>query len=140
MSYIQLFCFADGWCPQSVLFKGQLYIITCRCVGTHVQCKYIYIHMCVPSCVQFLVTPRIVAHQAPLSMGFSRQEYWSGLPFPPSADLPNPEIEPVSPESQADFSPLSHRGSPYTYILRSLFTASFLTTQILIQSSEVILL
>ena len=38
-----------------------------------------------------------VALQAPLSMGFPRQEYWSGLPFPSSGDLPNPGIEPVSP-------------------------------------------
>ena len=40
-------------------------------------------------------TPRTVARQALLSMGFSRQEYWSGLPFPPSGDLPNPRIEPA---------------------------------------------
>ena len=39
------------------------------------------------------VTPWIVALQSPLSMGFSRQECWSGLPFPPPEDLPNPEIE-----------------------------------------------
>jgi len=45
-------------------------------------------------------TLRTVAHQAPLSMGFSRQEYWSGLPFPPG-DLPNPGIEPASPVSPA---------------------------------------
>ena len=43
-----------------------------------------------------LCTPWSVAHQAPLSMGFSRQEYWSGLPCPPPGDLPDPEIEPVS--------------------------------------------
>ena len=43
-----------------------------------------------------LVTPWTVAHQAPLSMGFFRQEYWSRWPFPPPGDLPNPEIEPVS--------------------------------------------
>ena len=43
------------------------------------------------------VTPWTVAHQAPLSMGFSRQEYWSGLPFPPPGDLPNPGMEPESP-------------------------------------------
>ena len=43
------------------------------------------------------VTPWTVAHQAPLSMGFSRQEYWSGLPFPSPGDLPNPGIEPESP-------------------------------------------
>ena len=43
-----------------------------------------------------------VAHQAPPSMGFSRQEYWSGLPFPSPGDLPNPGIEPRSPTLQAD--------------------------------------
>ena len=42
-----------------------------------------------------IVTLWTVAHQAPLSMGFSRQEYWSGLPCPPTGDLPNPGIEPV---------------------------------------------
>ena len=41
-------------------------------------------------------TPQTVAHQAPLSMGFSRQEYWSGLPCPPPGDLPDPRMEPVS--------------------------------------------
>ena len=44
-----------------------------------------------------LCNPRTVAHQAPLSMGFLRQEYWCGLPFPSPGDLPNPGIEPVSP-------------------------------------------
>ena len=43
--------------------------------------------------------------QALLSMGFSRQEYWSGLPFPSSGDLPNPEIKPVSPALQVDALP-----------------------------------
>ena len=47
------------------------------------------------------VTLWIVAHQAPLSMGFSRQAYWSGLPFPPPGDLPDPGIEPASPVSLA---------------------------------------
>ena len=46
--------------------------------------------------VQLFVTPWTVACQVPLSMEFFRQEYWSGLPFPPSGDLPNPGIEPVS--------------------------------------------
>ena len=46
--------------------------------------------------VQLLVTPWTVARQVPLSMGFSRQEYCSGLPFPPPGDLPDPEIKPVS--------------------------------------------
>ena len=47
-------------------------------------------------------TPWIVAYQAPPSMGFSRQEYWSGLPFPSPGDLPDPGIEPRSPTLQAD--------------------------------------
>ena len=45
-------------------------------------------------------------------MGFPRQEYWSGLPFPSPGDLPNPEIEPLSPALHADSLPLSHLGSP----------------------------
>ena len=54
---------------------------------------------------QTFVTPWTVACQAPLSMGFSKQEYWSGLPFPYPRDLPNPGIEPRSPAFQADFLP-----------------------------------
>ena len=49
-----------------------------------------------------LCDPWTVAHQAPPSMGFSRQEYWSGLPFPSPGDLPNPGIEAGSPTLQAD--------------------------------------
>ena len=52
--------------------------------------------------VRLLATPRTVAHQALPSMGFSRQEYWSGLPFPSLGDLPEPGIEPRSPSLQAD--------------------------------------
>ena len=52
-----------------------------------------------------------VAHQAPLSMGFSRQEYWSGLPFPSPGDLPHPGKEPGSPALQILYH-LSHQGSP----------------------------
>ena len=65
--------------------------------------------------VPLLVTLWTVAHQVPLSMGFSRQEYWSGLPFPPPGDLPNLGIEPTSPAasaSQADSLPLRREGSP----------------------------
>ena len=57
--------------------------------------------MCELSCIRLFVTPWTVACQAPLSMGFSRQEYWSGLSFSPPEDLLNPGIEPVSPESLA---------------------------------------
>ena len=64
------------------------------------------------NCVQLFVTPWTVAHQAPLSMEFPRQEYWSGLPFPPPGDLSNPGIEPVSPALQEDFSPAELSGKP----------------------------
>ena len=50
--------------------------------------------MCVCSCVQFFVTPWTVARQDPLSMGFSKQEYWTGLPFPSPGNIPDPGIEP----------------------------------------------
>ena len=50
-------------------------------------------------------TPWTVSCQAPLSMGFFRQEYWNGLPFPSPGDLPNPGIEPRSPELQANSLP-----------------------------------
>ena len=50
-------------------------------------------------------TPWAVAYKAPLSMEFSRQEYWSGLPFPSPGDLPKPRIEPGSPALQADALP-----------------------------------
>ena len=52
--------------------------------------------------VQLFATLWTVAYQAPLSMGFSRQEYWIGLPFPSSGDLPDPGIEPRSPALQGD--------------------------------------
>ena len=63
-------------------------------------------------CVQLFMTPRTVACQTPLSMGFSWEEYWSGLPCPPPGDLPCLGIETVSPASQADSLQLSHWGSP----------------------------
>ena len=56
------------------------------------------------------VTLWIVAHQTLLSMGFPRQEYWSGLPFSSPGDLPDLEFECVSPALQVDSLPLSHQG------------------------------
>ena len=67
--------------------------------------------------VQLFATPWSVGHQAPLSMGFSRQEYWSGLPFPPPGYLPKPGSKPTSlasPALQVDSLPLYHLGSPIT--------------------------
>ena len=64
------------------------------------------------SCRLF-VTPWTVAHQAPLSVGFSRQECWSGLPCPPPGNLPNPEIEPRSPALRVDSLPSEPPGTPW---------------------------
>ena len=58
------------------------------------------------------MTLRTVACQAPLSMGFSRQEHWTGLPFPSPEDLPNPGIEPRFPALQADSLPSEPPGKP----------------------------
>ena len=62
--------------------------------------------------VQLFATLWTVAHQPPPSMGFSRQEYWSGLPFPSPGDLPDPGIEPRSPALQADALPSEPPGKP----------------------------
>ena len=62
--------------------------------------------------VRLFVTPWIVACQAPLCMGFFRQEYWSGLPFPSLGDLPNPGIKPRSPALQAESLPTDLGGNP----------------------------
>ena len=62
-----------------------------------------------------LCDPWTVAHQAPPSTGFSRQEYWSGLPFPSPGDLPDPGIEPRSPTLQADALTSAPPGKPSSY-------------------------
>ena len=66
------------------------------------ECVFLSFFLSVAKLCPILATPWTVACQAPLSMGFSRQEYWSGLPFPPPGDLPNPGTKPGSPVLQAD--------------------------------------
>ena len=75
----------------SLLSKIKLHITQDKCT-VHAQCVCLVVQLC-PT----LVTPQTVTFQAPVSMGFSRQEYWSRLPFPFPGDLPNPGIEPRSP-------------------------------------------
>ena len=65
------------------------------------------------SCVQLFMTLWTIARHAPLPMGFSRQEYWSGLPHPPAGDLPNPGIEPRSPTLKADSLPSEPPGKAF---------------------------
>ena len=83
----------------------QIYILY-KCVAYNNLC----VCVCVRACVCALVA---IAHQAPLSIGFSRQEYWRGLPVP-SLDLPDPGIKPGSPRLQADFLPSRPPGKPIT--------------------------
>ena len=71
--------------------------------------------MCSLCRVGLFTTPGTVAHQVPLSLGFPRQEYWSGLPFPLPGDLPDPGIKlasPAFPYWQADSLPLYQQGRP----------------------------
>ena len=68
--------------------------------------------------VRLFAIPWTVAYQASPSMGFSRQEYWSGLPFPSPGDLPNPGIEPGSPALQADALTAELPGKPQGYIMK----------------------
>ena len=84
--------------------------------GGHHDLRYLHHSLKVKvkslSPVQPFSTPWTVAYQAPPSVGFSRQECWSGLPFPSSGDLPNPGIEPGSPALQADALPSAPPGKP----------------------------
>ena len=65
------------------------------------------------SCVRLFATPWTVAYEAPQSMDFSRQEYWSGLSFPSPGDFPDTRIEPGSPTLQADALPSEPPGKPW---------------------------
>ena len=83
---------SSGCCnkvPQTVLTTGMHCLLVLEAVCCAVLCCH-FIH------VWLFVTPWTLAHQAPLSMGFSRQEYWNGLPCSPPGDLPDPGIKPAS--------------------------------------------
>ena len=83
-------------------------------LGMKVREVMCVVSVCVHSRGQLSATPSTVAHQAPLSRGFSRQEYCSGLPFPPPRDLPNPGIKPMSlatPALTGGFLPPSYLGN-----------------------------
>ena len=94
---------------RSTFLKFQIYI----------QLLLLFSHSVVPNS---LVTPWTVALQAPLSVRFPRQERWSGLPCPPSGDLPDPGFEPTSSALQADSLLLSHREGPYSTVLSAIST------------------
>ena len=84
----------------SLLFL--LWLVTVLLLGTEKRSWRLKESEVAQSCPRLFATPWSVDHQVPLSMGFSRQEYWRGLPFPSAGDLPNPGIESRSPALQAD--------------------------------------
>ena len=102
-----------GFFTTSTTWESVLYIILCiLLVVIYCVCAWSL------SRVQFFATTWVAAHQAPLSLGFSRQEYCSGLPCPPPGYLPDPGVEPAPPASpalQANSLPLTHPGSSVTY-------------------------
>ena len=73
------------------------------------------------SCVQLFAIPWTVVYQASLSMGFSRQEYWSALLFPSPGDFPDPRIKPGSPALQVDGFPSEPPGKPTLHEFKLLF-------------------
>ena len=91
-------------------------------------CHGVFIRFCLCVCVRrcsvvSFATPWTAARQAPVSMGFSRQEYLSGLPFSTPGDIPDPGIQlasPASPALQADSLPLSHLGSPHCCLVNTI--------------------
>ena len=119
LSLSSAFCFFPGWkhCWRFLHMGGQhtvvgwgcVYMWMCMGIVSTCMCIYACVHVsvyervCVSmlSHVRLFTTPQTVAHQAPLSVGFSRQEYWSGLPCPPPGDLPDPGIKTLSLASPA---------------------------------------
>ena len=105
------------------------------CILTIVIVTYAYhIHNHMLGCAQLsnFLTPWTLAHQAPLSTGFSRQEYWNGLPCPPPGDHPNPGIKPWFPTLQTDPLPSEPPGKPKNTGVGSLslFPGIFLTQEL----------
>ena len=105
---------------KNIIFISKSYIYT----ATHTLVYY-FIKMKVKvnllSRVRLFATPWTVAYQAPPSMGFSRQECWSGLPFPSPGDLSDPGIEPRSPALQADALLSEPPNDSYSHIFYSIF-------------------
>ena len=87
--------------------------------------------------VRLSATPWTVAYQAPPAMGFSRQEYWSGVPFPSPGDLPDPGIKPGSPALQADALPSEPPGKPPKGRSRALLITKIHTCRDLHNRNEI---
>ena len=102
-----------------------------------------HLTVCALCHVQLFAVPWTVACQTPLSKEFPRQQYWSGLPFLPSGDLPNSGIEPRSPALQANDLPLSRLGSPYhlySYIIFQEISIQVATRFYICLSSKILII
>ena len=102
-------------CARVLLHRGHRVSVPRLPLMRHYALLQVLVHACILSRfshVQLFATPWTVTHQAPLSMGFSRQEYWRRLPCPPPRDLPDPGFKPGSPALQADSSPSELPGKP----------------------------
>ena len=101
----------------------QYFVINCKGKESEV---YAWVQVSCSVASDSFMTAWTVARQPPQSMGLSWQEYWGGLPFPPTGDLPDPGIEPESPAAAAlvaDSLPLGHLGSPkYIYSVIYVYT------------------
>ena len=86
-----------------------------QCSGLHIHPTYVCVCTHVCSVVSNSAAAWTVAHQAPLSMGFSRHEYWSGLPFPSPGDLPHPGIKPAPPTLAGGFFTAEPPGKPHIH-------------------------
>ena len=109
--------------PQKVMFSAHLNtsLISNRdlCKSlTNNKCHFCLLFLVTKSYLTLLRSPWTIACQAPLSMGFLRQEYWRGLPFPTAGDLPDQRMEPMSPAWQVDSLPLSYQGRLYFFGLQ----------------------
>ena len=106
---------------QSLFRFYQIFLLISFAPGSNIRTHIAFLDVMSPwkwkcsllSPVRLFATPWTVAHQAPLSMGFPRQEYWNGLPFPSTEDLPNPWIKPGSPILQAYSSLFEPPGKPH---------------------------
>ena len=115
----------EGWVVEKRLlgwnasFWVVIFVLLPSACWTLCQCSSCLLHACVFSRDRLFATLWTVAHQASLSIGFSRQEYWSGLPFPSPGDLPDPGIKPRSPALQTDALLSEPPGKPIELLTKS---------------------
>ena len=97
---------------------GTMRILICKCTYKNAKMSIVSKSKCqLLNCVRLFATPWIIAHQAPLSLAFPRQKYWSGLPFPPPGDIPDPEINLGLPHCRQILYCLSQQGVVYPFLI-----------------------